>query len=94
MKKNQKDEMLRGYWNGDLLAEEAALRRNLSLRSCYWKRASELRDAGLIEWVRVDDKPSGAIVTRVSTLGKPSGVSRITDEGRKRLALIEQEDRK
>lgn len=67
--------MLRAYLGADLTDEEAATRTEL-LRSCYWKRSSELRYLGFIE-------PTGA--TRQGVAGVARIVCRITPEGKQVL---------
>jgi hypothetical protein len=67
----------------DEQAMEAAI--GVSPLSEYAKRSSELREAGLIEPVRTD---TGAVVTRKGGQGAQRIVSRVTDEGRKVLALL------
>lgn len=51
-----------------LTDEEAAVAAGVPIRSCWWKRCSELRDEGLIE-------PTG--VMRVGSAGSKQMVSRI-----------------
>ena len=53
-------------------SEEAATYASL-LKSCYWKRASELLQDGLIEWTGE---------TRPGEAGVPREVYRITAKGR------------
>lgn len=67
--------MLRAYQFLERTDEEAADRSEL-LRSCYWKRAGELRALGLIE-------ATGE--TRKGSAGTARIVCRITDEGKRVL---------
>ena len=61
------------YRNHDLTDEEAGARSGLLRRSrCYWKRCSDLRDAGYIV-------KTGA--TRIGSSGSAQNVCAITPEG-------------
>lgn len=72
---SQKARLLREYAVSlDLTDEEAAGAAGLSMRSCWWKRCSELRQDGMIEPV------PGA--KRLGTAGDYQMVCRITDAGR------------
>jgi hypothetical protein len=62
-----------------LTAEEAAVTANLSLRSCYWKRVSELVQAGYLTVTKA---------TRISDLGRPQRVNKITPAGRAHLKTL------
>jgi len=54
----QKAKLLISYFDhGHLTADEAAKEAGVSMRSCYWKRCSELRDLGFIEPVMDGDYP-------------------------------------
>jgi len=69
----QKDKLLRAFADGgEFTDEEAAIEAGLSLRSCFWKRCGELRDAELIEF-------TGG--TRTGSAGSACGVSQITTAG-------------
>ena len=69
----QKDKLLRAFADGgEFTDEEAAIEAGLSLRSCFWKRCGELRDAELIEF-------TGG--TRTGSAGSACGVSKITPAG-------------
>lgn len=70
---SQKALLLIAFADGELTDEEAAINAGLSLRSCFWKRCGELRDANLIEF-------TGA--QRVGSAGSACGVSAITAAGR------------
>lgn len=67
--------------------DAAMLAEGLSLRSEYAKRASELREAGLIEQVYVDGRP----LTVTGRSGHRRICSRITDAGRLALADLDQQ---
>lgn len=69
---SQKAKLLGAFAEGEYTDEEAAVRAGLSLRSCFWKRCGELRDAGLIEFTGQ---------TRRGSAGSACGVSRITEQG-------------
>ena len=53
--------------------EQAAIAAGLSLRSCFWKRCGELRDAGLLAFTGEQ---------RIGSAGTSCGVSEITASGR------------
>lgn len=69
---SQKAKLLRAFAEGEYTDEQAATKAGLSLRSCFWKRCGELRDAGLIEF-------TGQV--RQGSAGSACGVSRITATG-------------
>lgn len=59
---SQRAVLLSAYADGKgLTATEAALKAHVSLESCYWKRCSELRQAGYIQTLTDSD---GSSVTR------------------------------
>lgn len=70
----QRAQLLKMYLNYELTDEEAGRMSGLAdmPNCCYWKRCSELRQAGYIE-------PTGE--TRLSSAGVPQQVCRITAEG-------------
>ena len=78
---SQRHLILSRYALEALTDEEAGRMSGLSLlpKCCYWKRCSELRQAGYI-------KPTGE--TRVSSAGVEQQVCRITIEGRQVLNTI------
>lgn len=53
--------------------EEAAMASGVSMRSCFWKRCSELREDGMIEDIGI---------TRAGDAGVPRMVCRVTNAGR------------
>lgn len=70
-----------------LTAEEARAKSGLSVRSCFWKRVGELRDAGLVEAMR--DEHDGP-VTRPGLLpDSQQQVNIITAYGRSIAVLME-----
>lgn len=74
----QRMTMLRAYaYGGQLTDEEAADLVDLE-HTCYWKRASELRQGGFIAPVYED----GKLVTRKGKAGSPRMVCGLTDKGR------------
>jgi hypothetical protein len=81
---SQRHTLLQAYnaSTGGLTDEEAGNITGLSdsPRCCYWKRCSELRQAGYIT-------PTGA--TRASTAGEAQQVCRITEAGLDALASIQ-----
>lgn len=84
---NQRHAMLYGFsLAGDdgYTDEQAAKAAGLNLRSCFWKRASELRQFGYILPVKNDD---GTWLTRKSDLGGTQQVWRMTKAGKKQLEL-------
>lgn len=62
-------------------AEQAALAANVSPYSCFWKRASELRNKGFLEPVM----RKGEQEFRESRAGGFQSVWKITPEGRQQL---------
>lgn len=70
-----------------LTAEEARAKSGLSVRSCFWKRVGELRDAGLIEPMRDEHDAS---VTRPGLLpDSQQQVNTITAYGRSIAVMME-----
>lgn len=63
------------------LTDEQAVER-AGIEEGGWKRCSDLRRMGLIEWMRHDN---GKIVKRVGSNNRDVGVSVITGEGRREL---------
>lgn len=79
---SQRAILLKAYWEEQYLTDEDAGRASglASLpKCCYWKRCSELRQAGYI-------KPNGS--TRVSSAGVEQQVCHITAEGIQVLAAL------
>lgn len=78
---SQRALLLARYDAGSMTDEEAGYQSNLinKPRCCYWKRCSELRQAGFI-------RPTG--VERMSSAGVPQQVCEITEEGRIALASL------
>jgi hypothetical protein len=77
---SQRATLLTAYWSwGYLTDEEAGKVSGLSElpKCCYWKRCSELRQAG---YIRLTGK------TRVSSAGVEQQVCEITDEGSRILS--------
>ena len=79
---SQKAKLLRAYAEADtdgvaLTDEDAAARAELPVRSCFWKRCGELREAGLIEFTGE---------TRMASAGVNRNLSRITEAGRAALS--------
>jgi hypothetical protein len=73
----------RGYTD-----EQAAKAAGVNLRSCFWKRAGELRKFGYIEPVRIVSGPDkGWQEMRKGDLGGTQGVWRITKAGRHQLQV-------
>jgi hypothetical protein len=74
----QKAKLLTAYFDhGHLTADEAAKEAGVSMRSCYWKRCSELRDIGFIEPVMDGD----TVIERPGDSGSLQMVCKITREG-------------
>lgn len=78
---SQKAKLLRAFADADadgvtLTDEDAAARAELPVRSCFWKRCGELREAGLIEFTGD---------TRMASAGVNRNLSRITEAGREAL---------
>lgn len=73
-KGTQTAKLLKAYYDAamPLIDEEAAMNARVPIRSCWWKRCSELRQAGLIKV-----EPG----TKKSSLGKDCGLSVITFDG-------------
>ena len=71
--------LLAVYRNRQLTDEEAGYLSGLALRPkcCYWKRCSELRHKGLIEWTGE---------TRMSTAGSAMKICTLTQAGAELLA--------
>lgn len=75
---SQKHRLLDAYYSlPDATDEEAAKAAGLNLRSCFWKRSSELREDGLIEPVLVGGEP----LTRRGDAGVERIVCRISRAG-------------
>lgn len=72
-------EAYRTAGSAGLTAEEAAIDADLSLRSCYWKRVSELVQAGFLTVTKA---------TRISELDRPQRVNKITPAGREHLKTL------
>lgn len=71
--------LLRAYLGGEpLIDEQAAMKAGVKIRSCWWKRCSELRFDGYIEVVTDED---GEPLTARSSMGKQGQLCRITAEG-------------
>lgn len=78
--RSQRDILLEAYIaapDEGLIDEEAAQLAEVKMRSCWWKRCSELRELGFTERIFEDGEP----VVRRSSLGENCGVSRITEAG-------------
>lgn len=78
-KSSQGMRLLRAYKDAGksgLTPEEAAIEANVSLRSCYWKRVSEMLKAGYLLRTKT---------TRTSDAGGEQRVLRITPAGRAAL---------
>jgi len=69
------------FGRADLTAEEAGTRAGLDESSGYWKRVSDLLNAGYIEPVIVD----GEMLTRIASSGRQQRVLRITSKGSDQL---------
>jgi hypothetical protein len=69
-----------------LTAIEACRAADLSEKSCYWKRVSELNAAGLVERAEGYD---GVTLTRPGDFGTPREVYVVTPFGRGRAAVID-----
>ena len=78
---SQRALLLSRYKADSMTDEEAGHASGLAMlpKCCYWKRCSELRQAGYI-------KPNGK--TRISSAGSEQQVCHITDEGIQILAAI------
>lgn len=86
---SQRGRLLLEYWEAStagLTDEEAATAARIPDRSCWWKRSSELRQAGLIQPMEDDD---GSILTRTGQAGMPRVVCVITPEGEAMAAGLE-----
>lgn len=83
---SQKSALLATYgrFTGGLTDEEAAREAGLSMRSCWWKRCSELRQDGMIAPV---EGPEGT-VKRIGGAGDPQMVCAITGAGRAALEAL------
>lgn len=82
--KNQRHAMLSGFSQAGVkgaTAEQAAELAGVSMRSCYWKRAGELRDRDLLEPV----VRKGEQEFRVSGANGYQGVWKISALGRQQL---------
>lgn len=71
----QKQRLLKAFFAhpAGLTDEEAALVAGLPIRSCWWKRCSELRDDGLIEHteqMRLGSAGCNRLVSRIVTTNK------------------------
>lgn len=70
---NQRHVLLTAYGEFDeLTADEAMRRAGVSERSCYWKRISELREAGFIEATgaeRPGESGTSQMVCRITLKG-------------------------
>lgn len=88
-RKHHRRLMLAAYWNNRTRAisdHEAADDAGLLIEGiCWWKRASDLRAQGLIEWATDRD---GKKVTAMGMHGRPVGLCVLTRAGR-RAALGE-----
>jgi hypothetical protein len=69
--------LLTQFARADLTAEEAAAQAGLDERSGYWKRVSDLQNAGHIETIIVDGEP----LTRTGSSGRQQRVLRVTMAG-------------
>lgn len=69
-----------------LIDEEAMVLSGVSPRSCWWKRCSELRADGLIEWVPLGP---GVMLQKLSTVNEWCNASVITSKGLQALAELE-----
>jgi hypothetical protein len=78
---SQRALLLERYAAGSMTDEEAGYQSGLASRPrcCYWKRCSELRQAGYI-------RPTGA--ERMSSAGVPQQVCEITEDGRGALDAL------
>ena len=87
--KNQRHAMLAGFADAGKTGytdEQAAKAMKMNLRSCFWKRAGELREMNLIEPLVL----RGEHQHRVGDAGAPQGVWKITPEGRQQLKMWEK----
>lgn len=90
---NQRHAMLAGFADAGKTGytdEQAAKAMKLNLRSCFWKRAGELREMGLIEPLIL----KGEHMTRTGDAGAAQGVWKITTEGRNQLRMWDKLTRK
>ncbi|GAC1521664.1 MAG: hypothetical protein NVS3B1_06170 [Marmoricola sp.] len=79
---SQRHKLLMAYADGsDLTADEAMRKAEISPRSCYWKRVSELLAYGLLE--DIDEE-------RLGESGSMQRVNRITAAGKERLPPTEE----
>lgn len=81
---NQRHAMLAGFGQAGVkgaTAEQAAEMAGVSMRSCFWKRASELRNKDFLEPVMA----KGEQVFRPSSAGGFQTVWKITPAGRQQL---------
>jgi hypothetical protein len=86
---SQRGRLLLEYWDaagGGLTDEEAATAARIPDRSCWWKRSSELRQAGLIQPM---EDAEGSIMTRPGAAGMPRVVCVVTPEGEAMAAGLE-----
>lgn len=74
---SQRARLLRTYSAEPQIDEQAAQAAGVNMRSCWWKRCSELRELGFIEPVEV----FGVVLTIVSSQGEACRAHRITDAG-------------
>jgi hypothetical protein len=64
-----------------LIDEEAAITAGVNPRSCWWKRCSELREGGYIEWAVINGVP----YEKKSSVNEWCKASVLTDKGRQAL---------
>jgi hypothetical protein len=86
----QAGRLLVAYWEvgeAGLTAEEAREAAGLSRTSCYWKRISELRINGLLEYMRDE---SDDIVRRPGATSALQQVSMISTHGRAVVAMLDE----
>lgn len=88
---NQRGKLLKAYSNDEFshagLTDEEAFRvAGLSERSCWWKRAGELREAGLITPLR---DGHDVVVHRKGSAGVDRMVCVITDDGIRAIKSME-----
>jgi hypothetical protein len=71
---SQRHKLLLAFATGPAMTADEAMRRaGVSERSCYWKRISELREAGLIEKTgaeRPGEQGSSQIVSQITEAGR------------------------
>lgn len=89
-RQNHMDKLLKSFADGEALINEEAFDRavargEMSPKSCGWRRCTDLREAGLIEWAKIDD----VIITKRSSMGRFCQASWITPKGKARLAELE-----